>query len=331
MQAAGMLKERDKGQVEKPNQGVKSGRPMAMPKLVASITQDDSDVVTIIEEAKDGMSWITSQVRLPNGKRAWSNKGLGGEGKRGKGHPGKWNKNKVGDSSKGGGGEGKTADGKFRQTGVVNVVLYVGLGLIALGLIITFVGLGERGFKTVELQLIGPSLIGCGVLFALLRVLFCSLPPCCKCKKNKPLDEKSLLSPSRETLAEEGLRAMSQQQQQQGQQPQQPEQGQERHQEPEGSPQGPRSGGATTKSAKTLHSTIPNSINYDDEVDDDETIGLSTEKPSTSYESDASRPFSAQSRNSPASRVTRLPDIHKGPRTNSELVLNPAKLEDGHG
>lgn len=31
---------------------------------------------------------------------------------------------------------------------------------MAIGLIISFVGTGEKGFKTVELRLIGPSLIG---------------------------------------------------------------------------------------------------------------------------------------------------------------------------
>ena len=47
------------------------------------------------------------------------------------------------------------------------------------GLIITFVGMGEHGFKSPELRLIGPSLIGCGFLFCLLRLFFCSTPACC--------------------------------------------------------------------------------------------------------------------------------------------------------
>lgn len=41
-----------------------------------------------------------------------------------------------------------------------NAFLYVGLGTVALGLVIAFVGTGEKGFKTTELRLIGPSLIG---------------------------------------------------------------------------------------------------------------------------------------------------------------------------
>ena len=63
---------------------------------------------------------------------------------------------------------------------ISQVILYVGLGMISVGLVITFVGLGEKGFKTLELKLIGPSLVGCGVFFALLRVLFCTLPSCCR-------------------------------------------------------------------------------------------------------------------------------------------------------
>ncbi|CAL4104814.1 unnamed protein product, partial [Meganyctiphanes norvegica] len=110
-------------------------------------------------------------------------------------------KNKVGDSSQG--NLEKLPNGKYRQTGVVNVVLYVGLGLISIGLIITFVGMGDRGFKTSELKLIGPSLIGCGVLFSILRILFCSFPNCGNCRKTQPLDEKALLAPSQESLAEE--------------------------------------------------------------------------------------------------------------------------------
>ena len=37
---------------------------------------------------------------------------------------------------------------------------------------------GERGFKTLEMQLLGPTLTFAGVLFVLLRILFCSIPGC---------------------------------------------------------------------------------------------------------------------------------------------------------
>ena len=44
------------------------------------------------------------------------------------------------------------------------------------GLLITFVGLGDKGFKTLELQLVGPSLIGCGFIFAIWQILFGTFP-----------------------------------------------------------------------------------------------------------------------------------------------------------
>ena len=85
----------------------------------------------------------------------------------------------------------------YTASGSANVVLYVGLGMICIGLVITFVGLGDKGFKTLELKLIGPSLVGCGVFFALLRILFCTLPSCCKgcmrCCKKKQEDKEQLM------------------------------------------------------------------------------------------------------------------------------------------
>ena len=50
--------------------------------------------------------------------------------------------------------------------------------MVCIGLVITFVGIGDKGFQTLELKLIGPSLVGCGVFFALLRILFCTVPAC---------------------------------------------------------------------------------------------------------------------------------------------------------
>ena len=68
-----------------------------------------------------------------------------------------------------------------------------------MGLTITFLGLGEKGFITLELKLIGPSLVGCGMFFTLLRILFCTIPAifsscfkCCQRKEdtNKLLEEE---------------------------------------------------------------------------------------------------------------------------------------------
>ncbi|XP_042212621.1 uncharacterized protein LOC121859734 isoform X2 [Homarus americanus] len=325
MQAAGLLK--DKNNHENDNDQIKKvniHRAMAKPVLVASITQDDSNVATIIKEAKDGMSWITTKVKLPNGKSAWG--GKVGDKKRASDAQRRWmNKNKVGDAA-GGGTLEKRPDGEYRQTGVVNIVLYVGLGLFALGLTITFVGIGEHGFKSPELRLIGPSLIGCGFLFCLLRLFFCSPPACCR--KNKPLDEKALLSPSRETLAED---ATTEGQQEQGQQ--QVPHPLEKHEEEDDQQEALR---ITSKSARRIHSTIPNFI--DDEGEDDAALGLHVEYMDEISEGVTprqrlgsgymgSRPSSSQSRVSTASKVPRLPDIHTMRRQNSEIVLNPAALE----
>ena len=51
--------------------------------------------------------------------------------------------------------------------------------MVAVGLVITFVGLGEKGFRTLELKLMGPSLVGGGVVVTLLSILFCTLAPSC--------------------------------------------------------------------------------------------------------------------------------------------------------
>ncbi len=38
-------------------------------------------------------------------------------------------------------------DGAYRASSSANVILYVGLGMVAIGLVITFVGLGDKGFR----------------------------------------------------------------------------------------------------------------------------------------------------------------------------------------
>lgn len=67
----------------------------------------------------------------------------------------------IHDSSLGGSSDDDDFLGVLRgPSSFANAFLYVGLGTIAIGLVIAFVGTGEKGFKTVELRLIGPSLIG---------------------------------------------------------------------------------------------------------------------------------------------------------------------------
>ena len=51
--------------------------------------------------------------------------------------------------------------------------------------------------RTLELKLVGPSLVACGAFFAFLRILFCTIPSCCKscspCCKSAEADTKSLI------------------------------------------------------------------------------------------------------------------------------------------
>ncbi|XP_055591708.1 uncharacterized protein LOC129743649 isoform X2 [Uranotaenia lowii] len=105
-------------------------------------------------------------------------------------------RNRVQDSSLGGSSDDEDLLGVLRgPSSFANAFLYVGLGTIAIGLVIAFVGTGEKGFKTVELRLIGPSLIGLGFICCVLRILFCICPShCLSCsrrarnKKNAKID-----------------------------------------------------------------------------------------------------------------------------------------------
>ncbi|KAL0278663.1 UNVERIFIED_CONTAM: hypothetical protein PYX00_000417 [Menopon gallinae] len=72
------------------------------------------------------------------------------------------------------------------QSTAANALLYIGLGTMCIGMIIAFVGTGEKGFKTIELRLIGPSLIGAGVMIIIFRVMLCVCPSkCLKFNKHK--------------------------------------------------------------------------------------------------------------------------------------------------
>ncbi|XP_055388184.1 uncharacterized protein LOC129616585 [Condylostylus longicornis] len=93
----------------------------------------------------------------------------------------KWVKrNRIQDSSLGGSSDDEDLLGVLRgPSNFANAFLYVGLGTVAIGLVIAFVGTGEKGFKTVELRLIGPSLIGIGLICCILRICFCICPSSC--------------------------------------------------------------------------------------------------------------------------------------------------------
>ncbi|XP_037958167.1 uncharacterized protein LOC119687770 [Teleopsis dalmanni] len=89
-------------------------------------------------------------------------------------------RNRIQDVSVGGSSDDEDFLGVLRGPSTfANAFLYMGLGTIALGLVIAFVGTGEKGFKTVELRFIGPSLIGLGLVCCILRILFCICPSHC--------------------------------------------------------------------------------------------------------------------------------------------------------
>lgn len=52
-------------------------------------------------------------------------------------------------------------------------MLYVGLGLVALGLVTMVVGVGEKGFQTVGLRLLGPAVACFGVILVAFKILSC--------------------------------------------------------------------------------------------------------------------------------------------------------------
>ena len=84
-------------------------------------------------------------------------------------------------------------------------MLYAGLGTTALGLVISFVGTGEKGFLSPELRLVGPSLLCAGLLCCFLRVLLClclcrcghcQCQPCpCVSRKNIKKHKEDVSSP----------------------------------------------------------------------------------------------------------------------------------------
>ena len=46
---------------------------------------------------------------------------------------------------------------------VISIIPYTGVCLVCVGLVITAVGVGEKGFTVAQLQLVGPGIVVCGV------------------------------------------------------------------------------------------------------------------------------------------------------------------------
>lgn len=101
-------------------------------------------------------------------------------------------KNKVSDGKAAGGSGSNTKKVKAktprRESSGAAIVLWVGFGLVVVGVILSVVGGGEDGFAQAELQLIGPSLVGMGIFFCLLRIFACTCGP--KCLKVCPCLDK---------------------------------------------------------------------------------------------------------------------------------------------
>ncbi|KAJ3624420.1 hypothetical protein MTP99_018040 [Tenebrio molitor] len=98
----------------------------------------------------------------------------------------RWMKrNRIHDSTYGTGSDDEDFFSVYHQSAAANALLYVGLGTTAIGSVIFFVGTGEKGFKTLELRLIGPTLIACGLLCCLIRVLLCACPSTCLRRRKK--------------------------------------------------------------------------------------------------------------------------------------------------
>ena len=53
-------------------------------------------------------------------------------------------------------------DGVYRASSSANVVLYVGLCMISIGLVITFVGVGDKGFRLkIRSEMTSPGALKC--------------------------------------------------------------------------------------------------------------------------------------------------------------------------
>lgn len=65
----------------------------------------------------------------------------------------------IHDTTYGGSSDEEDFFSVYHQSAAANALLYVGLGTTAIGSVIFFVGTGEKGFKTLELRLIGITIL----------------------------------------------------------------------------------------------------------------------------------------------------------------------------
>lgn len=80
------------------------------------------------------------------------------------------------------------AAGESRQ---FDTLLWSGLAILLTGTIISFVGLGEKGFRTSYLRLLGPILSGTGLAVVIIRIGVCC---CAKHKRVSTINVKDQLA-----------------------------------------------------------------------------------------------------------------------------------------
>ena len=67
------------------------------------------------------------------------------------------------------------SDGDLERIESGNILLFIGMGLVGIGLVTMVVGLGEKGFKTAGVMMLGPCLLIFGLLLVVFRVLLCTV------------------------------------------------------------------------------------------------------------------------------------------------------------
>jgi len=72
---------------------------------------------------------------------------------------------------------GSNYDTNGKNNSMADMIMWLGLAMLMTGTVISFIGLGEKGFRTRHLRLLGPVLIGAGFSLCFIRVALC----CCCC------------------------------------------------------------------------------------------------------------------------------------------------------
>ena len=76
--------------------------------------------------------------------------------------------------------------------GLCDFLLYTGIILLMIGLILSVLGLGEKGFTSAELRMVGPVIVFTGLILALARIFSCAFN-CSGLRHVKEPEEKESL------------------------------------------------------------------------------------------------------------------------------------------